>query len=192
MTAGPPPPRLLVLSGGVIHLVHQLAVVRTLLAAGGEGARGEAPIAILITGVLRKQPKALAALHADLERWLAVLRQQHPEFAAIRLATEPEALGVGRWDVAVLNNQWLVGQREVVERLGIRELVVCGDGLGIYYRCARELRALVPSLLNLPIREPGRHVRHVLSGRQPRWHRPPAPPEPAPEAARLELFATLV
>jgi hypothetical protein len=183
----------------VIHLVHQLAVVRTCLLAGeqNEGApvtfTGNAPtIAILITGVLRKQPAALASLHADLERWLAVLRHQHPEFAAIRLATEPEALGVGRWDVAVLNNQWLVGQREVVERLGIRELVVCGDGLGIYYRCARELRALVPSLLNLPIREPGRHVRHVLSGRQPRWHRPPAPPEPAPEAARLELFATLV
>ena len=194
MTASSPPPRLLVLSGGVIHLVHQLAVVRLCLLAGEQGTfTGNAPtIAILITGVLRKQPKALSALHADLERWLAVLRHQHPEFAGIRLAAAPEALGPERWDVAVLNNQWLVGQREVVERLGIRELVVCGDGLGIYYRCGRELRALVPSLLNLPIREPGRQVRYVLSGRQPRWHRPPVPPEPAPEAARLELFATLM
>jgi len=188
-----------VLSGGLIHLVHQLAVVHLCLLAGGqdEGGQGtftgNAPtIAILITGVLRKQPAALAALHADLERWLAVLRHQLPEFAGIRLAAEPPSLGAERWDLAVLNNQWLVGQREVVERLGIRELVVCGDGLGIYYRCARELRALVPSLLNLPIREPGRQVRFVLSGRQPRWHRPPVPPEAAPEAARLELFATLV
>lgn len=194
MTASPPPPRLLVLSGGVIHLVHQLAVVRLCLLAGEQGTfTGNAPtITILITGVLRKQPKALAALHADLERWLAVLRHQHPEFAGIRLAAAPEALAPGAWDLAVLNNQWLVGQREVVERLGIRELVVCGDGLGIYYRCARELRALVPSLLNLPIREPGRTVRYVLSGRQPGWHRPPVPPEPAPEAARLQLFANLV
>jgi hypothetical protein len=125
----------------VIHLVHQLAVVRTCLLAGGqdEGGQGtfagNAPtIAILITGVLRKQPAALAALHADLERWLAVLRHQLPEFAGIRLAAAPEALAPGAWDLAVLNNQWLVGQREVVERLRIRELVVCGDGLGIYYR----------------------------------------------------------
>ncbi len=190
------------LSGGVIHLVHQLAVARALLLpAAGEGCGpGErhfptdepAPIAILITGVLRQQPAALAALHGEIERWLVVLRRQRPEWAGIRLVAEPDALFPGDWEVAVLNNQWLGGQREVVERLGIRDLVVCGDGLGVYYRCARELRAIVPSLLGLPIPEPGRHVRYGLSGRQPRWHRPPRPPEPIPVAARLELFATLV
>lgn len=195
MSPGPLPPQILVLSGGVIHLVHQLAVVGTLLPKGEEtGTEGEerTPIAILITGVLRQQPAALAALHGDLERWLAVLRRRRPEFRGIRLAAEPNALLPERWDVAVLNNQWLIGQREVVERLGIQRLVVCGDGLGVYYRCARELRAIVPSLLGLPIREPGRTVRYLLSGHQPRWHRPPVPPEPVPEQARQALFATLV
>jgi hypothetical protein len=194
-----------VLTGGLIHLAHQLAVVRALLLTGagwgdeaGTGTvagtfAGNAPtIAILFTGVLRQQPAALAALQAEVERWLALLRRQRPEFGAIQLVEAPEALAPGAWEVAVVNNQWLVGQREVVERLGIRELVVCGDGLGIYYRCARELRALVPSLLNLPIREPGHRMRYVLSGRQPRWHRPPTPPAPAPVAARRELFASLV
>jgi hypothetical protein len=61
----------------------------------------------------------------------------------MHLAAEPAALGPAPWDVAVLNNRWVVGQREVVERLGIRELVVCGDGLGVYYRCARELRCVL-------------------------------------------------
>jgi hypothetical protein len=79
-----------------------------------------------------------------------------------------------------------------VERLSIRQLVVCGDGLGVYYRCARELRAVVPSLLGRPIQEPGRTVRYVLSGRQPRWHRPPVASEPVPARGRQELFATLV
>ena len=79
------------LTGGLIHLVHQLAVVATLL------PEAETPIAILITGVLRKQPAALAALHADLERWLAVLRHRHPVFAGIRLAAAPEALAWARY-----------------------------------------------------------------------------------------------
>ena len=74
------------LTGGLIHLVHQLAVVATLL------PEAETPIAILITGVLRKQPAALAALHADLERWLAVLRHRHPVFAGIRLAAAPDGI----------------------------------------------------------------------------------------------------
>ncbi len=176
------------LTGGLIHLVHQLAVVRSILPPEVEAP----PIALFFTGVLRKQPPVLAALHGDLERWLAILRRQYPEFASIQLVTTPDALPPERWEVAVLNNQWLGGQREVVERLGIGQLVVCGDGLGVYYRCARELRAVVPSLLGRPIREPGRTVRYVLSGRQPRWHRPPVPSEPVPLRGRQELFSTLV
>jgi hypothetical protein len=192
-----------VVSGGLIHLVHQLAVVRTLLAeAGGEAAvksdaeggsrSGAAPIAIVITGVLRRQPAGLAALHGEIERWLAVLRRQRPEFHGLHLVRAPEDLAPGPWEVAVLNNQWQGGQREVAERLAIRRWVVCGDGLGVYYRCAREWRAIVPSLLGRPIPEPGRTVRYVLCGRQPRWHRPPLPPEPAPMRDCLDLFATLV
>jgi len=79
-----------------------------------------------------------------------------------------------------------------MERLHIPELLVCGDGLGLYYRCARELRAVLPSLLGLPIQEPGRRVRYVLSGRQPRWHRPPHQPLPPALALRRRLFAHLV
>ncbi|MEB3316748.1 MAG: hypothetical protein VKO39_01185 [Cyanobacteriota bacterium] len=189
MSAGALPPRILVLSGGMIHLVHQLAVASRLLPERG----GSMPIAILITGVLRKQPEGLAALHGDLERWLAVLRRRQPvRFGAIQLATHLDQLPPHPWEVAVVNNQWLVSQREVVDQLDIRQLVVCGDGLGVYYRCPRELRAIAPSLLGLPIREPGRSVRYVLSGRQPRWHRPPIPPEPVPELFRRQLFATLV
>jgi hypothetical protein len=172
----------------MIHLVHQLAVARGLLPVEREAR----PITILITGVLRRQPAALAALHGDIECWLALLRQRHPEFGGIRLAVDPEALAAAGWDGALLNNQWQGGQREVVERLGIQRLVVCGDGLGVYYRCARELRAIVPSLLDRPIPEPGRSVRYVLSGQQPRWHRPPVPPEAAPVRERRELFTTLV
>ncbi|MBM5817662.1 MAG: hypothetical protein FJ083_14075, partial [Cyanobacteria bacterium K_Offshore_surface_m2_239] len=126
MTPRSTPPRILVLTGGLIHLVHQLAVVCALLLEGVDGEApfaaeaplaGGAPIAILFTGVLRKQPAALEALQAELERWLALLRRQRPEFRRIQVVEAPEALAPGAWDLAVLNNQWLVGQREVVERL---------------------------------------------------------------------------
>jgi hypothetical protein len=173
----------------MVHLVHQLAVASTLLPERG----GSSPVAILITGVLRKQPERLAALHEEIERWLAVLRRWQPvRFGAIQLATHPDQLPSHPWEVALVNNQWVVSQRDVVEQLDIRQVVVCGDGLGVYYRCPRELRAILPSLLGLPIREPGHSVRYVLSGRQPRWHRPPIAPEPVPELFRRELFSTLV
>ena len=98
MTPRSTPPRILVLSGGLIHLVHQLAVVRALLLerVGGAPLATEAPlaacasIAILFTGVLRKQPAALAALEAELERWLTVLRRQRPEFRGIQVVEAPE------------------------------------------------------------------------------------------------------
>lgn len=177
------------LTGGVIHLVHQLSLVSTLL----PDQRQSTPIAILVTGVLRKQPAALEKLHGEIERWLAVLRQQMPEtFGAVHLVESPGDLEPGGWEWALLNNQWLAGQRQVIDHLAIRQIVVCGDGLGVYYRCPRELRAIVPSLLGLPISEPGRSVRYLLSGQQPRWHRPPQPPEPVPQASRRQLFATLV
>lgn len=124
-------PRILVLTGGLIHLVHQLAVANTLLPAHG----GPAPISIGITGVLRQQSEALASLHGEIQRWLRLLRQQQPEtFGALQLMEQEEELEAGPWDWALLNSQWLVSQRQVVERLGIRQLVVCGDGLGVYYR----------------------------------------------------------
>lgn len=189
MRPEPQPPRILVLTGGLIHLVHQLAVVSTLLPDRVDGA----PIAILITGVLRKQPAALAGMHGEIGRWVSLLRRRLPEaFGALQLVESAEELEPGRWDWALLNSQWLTSQRQVIEQLGIRQLVVCGDGLGVYYRCPRELRAIVPSLLGRPIAEPGCLVRYVISGRQPRWHRPPLPPEPVPEARRRQLFLSLV
>lgn len=225
------PRRILVLSGGLIHLVHQLAVLRGLaerqaptasdvqaaLAGGGDTAgpalaarrsdatAGAGPdaataassppdlIAVLITGVLTRNPAALAALQETLEPWFARLRRDADgDLAGLQLVREPGALPDGPWDLVCLNNQWQSNQRDWMERLAIPELLVCGDGLGLYYRCARELRAVLPSLLGLPIPEPGRRVRYVLSGLQPRWHRPPLPPRPAPLAQRRRLFALLV
>jgi hypothetical protein len=184
-----PAPRILVLTGGLIHLVHQLAVASTLRTGGDHPPA----IHILVTGVLRRKPEALAGIHREIGAWLAVLQRQLPRGdGGVHLVEQPADLEPGPWDWALLNNQWLETQRQVIDQLGIQRIVVCGDGLGVYYRCPRELRALAPSLLSLPIREPGRTVRYVLSGRQPRWHRPPLPPEPEPQARRRELFGTLV
>jgi hypothetical protein len=184
-----PAPRILVLTGGLIHLVHQLAVASTL----GTGGDHPPAIHILVTGVLRRKPEALAGIHREIGAWLSVLQRQLPRgYGGVHLVEQPAELELGPWDWALLNNQWLETQRQVIDQLGIQRIVVCGDGLGVYYRCPRELRALAPSLLGLPIREPGRTVRYVLSGRQPRWHRPPLPPEPEPQARRRELFGTLV
>jgi len=187
----------LVLTGGLIHLVHQLAVVRELpeLAAASAPAGEAVPpaIGVLITGVLRRDPVALAGLHGAIERWFALLRQSDPAaFGGLHLLPDESTAEAERWSIVCLNNQWVEGQRRVIARLDLRDWVVCGDGLGIYYRCARELRALLPSLLNRPIPEPGRRVRYVLSGRQPLWHRPPIPALPPPERRRVELFEVLV
>jgi hypothetical protein len=185
----PGPTRVLVLTGGLIHLVHQLAVVRDLPAVEAGGAT----IAVLITGVLTRDPPALAALQAEMARWFAQLAAEDTHgFGGLRLLRDDGGLRRGEWDLACINSQWLLGQRTVVERLGIARLLVSGDGLGIYYRCARELRAVLPSLLGLPIPDPGVEVRYVLSGRQPRWHRPPFPADPAPDARRRQIFTTLV
>ncbi|MCS5691535.1 hypothetical protein NZK33_05995 [Cyanobium sp. FGCU-6] len=191
------PPAVLVLTGGLVHLVHQLAVVRELpeLAAAPAPAAEAVPpsIGVLITGVLRRDPVALAGLHGAIERWLALLRQRDPTaFGGLHLLPHEDAAEAEHWSIVCLNNQWVKGQRSVIARLDLRDWVVCGDGLGIYYRCARELRALLPSLLNRPIPEPGRRVRYVLSGRQPLWHRPPVPPQLPPERRRRELFEALV
>ncbi len=188
---GPSPPRILVLSGGLIHLVHQLAVARTLQEEGG--TMGMASLAIVITGVLRKQPAALAAMHQELECWLAVLRRSQPDvFEGITLIRDLEELKPNRWDVALLNNQWLEGQRQLVQRLAIASVVVCGDGFGVYYRCARELRAILPSLLHLPIPERGRTVHYRLNGQQPLWHRPPSASRPVSPNLQKKLFESLV
>ena len=222
MTAGPDRSRrVLVLSGGLIHLVHQLAAVSSLPevaagsaaptalplvpirepSAGGDGGPAQAVppparIAVLITGVLNRNPAALAALQDTIDTWFQRLRQDSDErLAGLELVRQPGTLRHQHWDLVCLNNQWQTNQREWMERLDIPELLVCGDGLGLYYRCARELRAVLPSLLGLPIREPGRIVRYLLSGRQPRWHRPPRPPRPprpAPLALRRRLFSHLV
>ncbi|MFN9870664.1 MAG: hypothetical protein ACK55E_04405 [Cyanobacteriota bacterium] len=190
-------PAVLVLTGGLVHLVHQLAVVRELpelAAASATTSLSEPPaIGVLLTGVLRRDPVALAGLHGAIDRWLGLLRQQDPAaFGGLHLLPDEDAAAAEPWSIVCLNNQWVEGQRSVIARLDLRDWVVCGDGLGIYYRCARELRALLPSLLNRPIPEPGRRVRYVLSGRQPVWHRPPVPAQPPPERRRLELFESLV
>ncbi len=188
---GPSPPRILVVSGGLIHLVHQLAVACTLLDEGG--MRGPTSMAIVLTGVLRRQPAALAAMHLELESWLVLLRQRQPErFQGLTLIRELDLLEPHQWDVALLNNQWLEGQRQLVERLAIASLVVCGDGFGVYYRCARELRAVLPSLLNLSIPEPGRIVQYRVNGSQPRWHRPPRLALPISRNIQRALFETQV
>jgi hypothetical protein len=189
LPASAAPARALVLTGGLIHLVHQLAVVRELPEVAGGGAT----IAVLITGVLNRDPPALAALQAEMARWFAELAAADPRgFGGLRLLPDAGDLRPGEWDLACVNSQWLQGQRSVVERLGIPRLLVGGDGLGIYYRCARELRAVLPSLLRLPIADPGVQVSYVLSGHQPCWHRPPIAAAPPPLARRSQLFASLV
>jgi len=182
--ADPTAPRVLVLTGGLIHLVHQLAVLPALPSP---------QLAVLITGVLTRDPAALAAMQATMERWFAHLRRTDPaRFGSLTLLRNDDDLKPGDWDLCCLNNAWVVGQRSVVERLAIPAILIGGDGLGVYYRCARELRAILPSLLNLPIPEAGHRVQVVVSGRQPVWHRPPKPPASPPLAARRALFETLV
>lgn len=192
-----PSPAVLVLTGGLVHLVHQLAVVRDLpellAASPGRPPQGPPAIGLLVTGVLRRDPLALAAVHEAIERWLPALRQLDPAaFGGLRLLREEGEVPAERWTIACLNSQWQEGQRRWLGALDLHELVVCGDGLGIYYRCARELRALLPSLLRRPIPEPGRRVRYVLSGPHPRWHRPPVAAAAVPEGRRRQIFATLV
>jgi len=188
-----PTPRVLVPTGGLIHLVHQLAVVSQLPEFEARSPGPAPPIAIVITGVLTRDPVALASVQAPMERWLALLRQHDPQrFGGLRQIIDAESLQPGEWDLACLNNEWQNDQDKWVQRLAIAAVVVCGDGLGLYYRCPRELRALMPSLLGQPMAQPGRRVRYVLSGRQPRWHRPPIQPLPAPVNQRLRLFQTLL
>ena len=194
------PLRILVATGGLIHLVHQLAVVVALpeVAALLAGRNASGPVAaptigVWLTGVIRNDPSALAALETAIERWLVLLRRQRPaDFGAIRLLPQGPGGAAEGWELLCLNNQWQQLQRQPLELPSIRQLVVCGDGLGIYYRCARELRAILPSLLNRPIAEPERQVRYVLSGRQPLWHRPPRRVIQAPLEDRAQLFELLV
>ncbi|MEB3302748.1 MAG: hypothetical protein VKN56_12345 [Cyanobacteriota bacterium] len=182
--ADPTAPRVLVLTGGLIHLVHQLAVLP---------AQPPQRLAVLITGVLTRDPAALMAMQATMERWFALLRSADPaRFGSLTLLPNDADLRPGEWDLCCLNNAWVVGQRSLVERLAIPAILIGGDGLGVYYRCARELRAILPSLLNRPIPETARRVQVVVSGRQPLWHRPPQPTAKPPLAARRALFETLV
>jgi hypothetical protein len=185
----PHPPRVLVLTGGLIHLVHQLAVAVELPGLGNSPAIG-----VLITGVLTRDPEGLARLQAGMEGWFERLRRQAPQaFAGLRLLPDAAALEPGDWDVVCLNNAWQGAQRELVEQLAIPEVVVCGDGLGVFYRCARELRAVLPSLLARPIRWQGKQVRYVLgSARQPCWHRPPVFAATPSRLRRGDLFEHLV
>jgi hypothetical protein len=184
--------RVLVMTGGLIHLVHQLAVLTTLPETQHNKGK-PATIAVLVTGVLTKDAAALGGLQQTLERWFTLLRQRDPShFERLHLVRQEADLPAEGWDLCLLNNQWVSSQRSVLERLDIPELVVCGDGLGLYYRCARELRAVLPSLLNRPIPESSRRVRYVLSGRQPIWHRPPQAATAPPDAERARLFALLV
>ncbi len=194
MTPVPQRPRVLVLSGGLIHLVNQLAVVASLPEARGQAV----DVGLVLTGVLTWDPQGLAAQHRAIGRWLEVLRQRDPRrYGTVRLVSDPEALRPGDWDLACLNNLWQESQRALALRLAIPTLVVCGDGLGLYYRTARELRALLPSLLGRPIPEPGWQVHYSLRGPQPRWHRPPPVPlaaarPPLSADERPLLFAALV
>jgi len=201
VSAAPAQPlRILVATGGLIHLVHQLAVIAAVpeVAAMDAGQNSNGPgtppsIGIWLTGVIRNDAGGLAAMEAAIERWLQLLRLQWPEcFGAIELLSQAPEAGGEPWDLLCLNNQWQQGQRQALRLPSIRQLVVCGDGLGVYYRCARELRAILPSLLNRPIAEPGRRVRYVLSGPQPLWHRPPQAPVQPPLACRARLFELLV
>ncbi len=176
------------LTGGLIHLVHQLAVVREEPDVQGGGAT----IAVLITGVLTRDPGALEALQAAGSAWFSLLRQADPEgFAGLRMvrAKASSRPGSGIWPASTTSGSWASDRLwSASESAGSwwREMAS-----GIYYRCAREVRAVVPSLLNRPIPEPGRAVSYVLSGRQPCWHRPPVPAAPAPLERRQQLFASL-
>jgi len=192
VTPAPTPggPRVLVLTGGLVHLVNQLAVVIGLGEGEGWLARD---LAVLVTGVLRQDAAGLEALHQHLEHWFTDLRRERPVACArLRLVRDSVGLLPGEWEIACLNNLWQQSQRQPLERLGIPTLLDCGDAVGIYYRCGRELRAIMPSLLGLPIREPGRRVRVLLEGRQPRWHRPAGPVDPVPLSERNRLFTSLV
>ncbi|MCP9799744.1 hypothetical protein [Synechococcus sp. RedBA-s] len=184
-----PAARALVLSGGLIHLVNQLAVVLERPELRG----GAAEIALLLTGAITWDPLRLAEQHGAIERWLEQLRQlDPPAMAPVHLVMKPEELRPGRFDLACLNNQWQRVQREPCERLEIPTWLICGDGLGLYYRCARELKAILPSLLNRPIPEPHRRVHTALEGPQPCWHRPHGPIDPVPLSTRSRLFEALV
>ncbi|EAQ75527.1 MULTISPECIES: hypothetical protein [unclassified Synechococcus] len=184
-----PPPRVLVLSGGLIHLANQLAVVLERPELRG----GAAEISVLLTGAITWDPLRLAEQHRAIERWLEQLRQLDSQrLASVQLIRKPETLEPGTFDLACLNNQWQQVQRDPCEQLEIPTWLICGDGLGLYYRCARELKAIPPSLLNLPIREPGRRVHTALVGAQPCWHRPHGPIDPVPLGTRARLFEALV
>ncbi|MCP9916696.1 hypothetical protein [Cyanobium sp. ATX 6F1] len=180
--------RVLVLTGGLIHLVNQLAVVFDLPETQAAGAE----VRLLFTGVITGDAQRLQAQHQAIENWLALLRREDPvRFGAVELIARAEDLRPGGWDLVCLNNLWQEGQREPVQRLGITTVVVCGDGLGVYYRTGRELRAIVPSLLGCPIAFGDRQVHYVLDGRQPCWHRPPELARPVPVAMRRTLFLAL-
>lgn len=183
------PVRVLVLTGGLIHLVNQLAVVFELSEAQVAGTE----VGLLLTGVITADAQGLQAQHQAIENWLAQLRREDPgRFDAVELISRAEDLRPGDWDLVCLNNLWQEAQREPVQRLGISTVVVCGDGLGLYYRTGRELRAILPSLLGCPIASGDRQVHYVLDGRQPRWHRPPDLARPVPAARRRQLFHALV
>ena len=187
-TAGPGP-RVLVLSGGLVHLVNQLAVV---IGLGEREGWRPGDLAVLVTGGLRLDAAGLLQLHRHLEHWFEVLRRQWPgACAGLRLVPDQAVLRPGEWEMACLNNLWQESQREHLERLAIPTVLDCGDAVGIYYRCGRELRALLPSLLGLPVVEPKRRLRLVLEGRQPLWHRPARPVEPVPVRLRARLFDSL-
>ena len=118
------PPAVLVLTGGLIHLVHQLAVVRALPELVNGDHTAPAAIGVLVTGVLRRDPAAVASLHARIEPWLERLRQLDPQgFRGLQLLRDDEAAAARRWSIACLNNQWVVGQRQVIERLALTDQI---------------------------------------------------------------------
>ena len=93
------PPAVLVLTGGLVHLVHQLAVLRDLpeLAPAPRPAGDPSPppappaIGLLVTGVLRHDPQALARVHGAIARWLPALRQLDPlAFGGVRLLAQED------------------------------------------------------------------------------------------------------
>ncbi len=181
--------RVLVLTGGLIHLVNQLAVVFDLSEVQATGA----VVGLLFTGVLTRDAQGLQAQHQALENWLTLLRREDPiRFSAVQLIPRAEELRPGDWDLVCLNNLWQEAQRDPVQRLGVATVVVCGDALGIYYRTGRELRAILPSLLGASIAFGDRSVRYVLDGRQPCWHRPPGLARPVSAERRQRLFHALV
>ncbi len=151
--------RVLMLSGGLVHVVHQLAVRDQLGLA-------TAPTTVLFTGVLRlRHPERLEALQERARGWLSPW--------GIQVATE---LPEGPWPVVLLNNEWQHWQTHLCEQVQPCQRWICGDGLGLYYRCRDEWEALASSLADLwrrPAAEPGRG--YALAGPQPFWHRPPGP-----------------